>query len=169
MCGETNRPTFGGTIAVLFPREPRFSSSASDSSLSSSPDSVASSSSFSGLSSYSLFFRDADAESRKTKAVFRIDDAETYQTLRGCRDLNMRIEKFGDLSSTAPSTPPLHQFRLDLSHTHRQQPGQSSTDLELELPERLDLGASEKGVVGRQVTVTEAGGAVLGVGIVGYN
>ena len=42
-------------------------------------------------------------------------------------------------------------------------------DLEFELPERLELGVSEKGIVGRQVTVTEAGGAVLGVGIVGFN
>ena len=42
-------------------------------------------------------------------------------------------------------------------------------DLEFDLPERLDLDVSEKGVVGRQVTVSEAGGSILGVGIVGYN
>lgn len=45
----------------------------------------------------------------------------------------------------------------------------SQTEMEFELPERLDLGVSEKGIVGRQVTVREAGGAVLGVGVVGYN
>lgn len=41
--------------------------------------------------------------------------------------------------------------------------------MEFELPARLDLSVSEKGVVGRQVTMREAGGAILGVGIVGYN
>lgn len=41
--------------------------------------------------------------------------------------------------------------------------------MEFELPERLDLGVSEKGVVGRQVTLRQAEGAVLGIGIVGYN
>lgn len=41
--------------------------------------------------------------------------------------------------------------------------------MEIELPERLDLDVSEKGVVGRQVTMRVAGGAILGTGIVGYN
>lgn len=48
-------------------------------------------------------------------------------------------------------------------------PGHCQREMEFELPERLDLGVSEKGVVGRQVTMREAGGAILGVGIVGYN
>jgi hypothetical protein len=43
------------------------------------------------------------------------------------------------------------------------------TEIEFELPERLDLGVSEKGVIGRQVTVREEGGSILGIGIVGYN
>jgi hypothetical protein len=91
MCGDTNRPTFGGTIAVLFPRENRLPSSPA--SLSSSPDSVVSStSSTSTLSSYSLFFRDADTKDRNTKAVFQIDDEDTFATLRGCGNVNVRIE-----------------------------------------------------------------------------
>lgn len=43
------------------------------------------------------------------------------------------------------------------------------TEIEFELPERLDLGVSEKGVIGRQVTVREQGGSILGIGVVGYN
>jgi hypothetical protein len=41
--------------------------------------------------------------------------------------------------------------------------------MEFELPQQLDLGVSEKGVIGRQVTVREEGGTILGIGIVGYN
>ncbi|KAJ5091380.1 hypothetical protein NUU61_006250 [Penicillium alfredii] len=169
MCnGESSRPSFGGTIAVLFPREtPNFNASPQQS-LSSSPSSVASYASSSlSMSSYSLFFRDTDTD-RKTKAVFRMDDTDTYQTLRGCRQVDMRIEKYGDLTTSAPATPPLHQFQLDMSQDQSQSRG-SQTEMEFELPERLDLGVSEKGIVGRQVTVREAGGAVLGVGVVGYN
>lgn len=80
----------------------------------------------------------------------------------------VHFRKFGDLSTTTPSPPPLHQFQLNLSHGAGRHSGPQQ-DLELELPERLDLGVSEKGVVGRQVTVSEASGAILGVGIVGYN
>jgi len=56
-----------------------------------------------------------------------------------------------------------------LSQNHSLKPGHRQTEMEFELPERLDLGVSEKGVVGRQVTMKDTGGAVLGVGIVGYN
>ncbi|KAJ5682675.1 hypothetical protein N7462_005840 [Penicillium macrosclerotiorum] len=171
MCGESNRPTFGGTIAVLFPRESGISSSASERSRPSSPDSIASSttSSTSTLSSYSLFFRDAETADRKTKAIFRFDDAETYAALQECRHVNMRIEKYGDLSTAATTTTsPLHHFHLDLAQSPNLKPTQR-TDMEFDLPERLDLGVSEKGVVGRQVTLSDAGGAILGVGIVGYN
>ncbi|KAJ5391460.1 hypothetical protein N7509_006950 [Penicillium cosmopolitanum] len=167
MCGETNRPTFGGTIAVLFPRDNNLSS---ERSLSSSPDSITSqstSTSTSSLSSYSLFFRDTNDQ--RTKAVFQIDDPETYQTLKGLGNVDMRIEKYGDLSTSFPPTAPLHQFRLDLSQNKCLKPGFHQTEMEFELPERLDLGVSEKGVVGRQVTLREAEGAVLGVGIVGFN
>ncbi|KAJ5904586.1 hypothetical protein N7504_006969 [Penicillium tannophilum] len=165
MCGNSNRPTFGGTIAVLFPRENKFSSNNSETSLSSSPDSVTSSASTSSMSSYSLFFRDPEVESRKTKAIFQIDDAQTYHALRECRQVNMRIEKYGDLSSNGASSAPLHQFQLDFTKNARN----FQRNVEFELPERLDLGVSEKGVVGRQLTMSETDGTILGIGIVGYN
>jgi hypothetical protein len=42
--------------------------------------------------------------------------------------------------------------------------------MEFELPERLDLGVSDKGIVGRQVTVMVEGESVgVGMGIVGYD
>jgi len=77
--------------------------------------------------------------------------------------------KYGDLSTSTANIPPLYQFKLDLSQNHSLKPGHRQTEMEFELPERLDLGVSEKGVVGRQVTMKDTGGAVLGVGIVGYN
>lgn len=94
MCGESNRPTVGGTIAVLFPPDNHSSSAASERSRSSSPDSVASStSSVSSLSSYSLFFRDAEiVDSKNTRAIFQFNDTETYQALREYRQVNMRVE-----------------------------------------------------------------------------
>lgn len=45
----------------------------------------------------------------------------------------------------------------------------NSMEIEFELPERLDLGVSENGVIGRQVTVRDQGGEILGIGVVGYN
>ncbi|OQE24562.1 hypothetical protein PENSTE_c007G07376 [Penicillium steckii] len=167
MCGDTNRPTFGGTIAVLFPQD---SSVSPEKSLSSSPASVLSqstSSSTSSLSAYSLFFRDTN--DHKTKATFRIDDPETYQTLRSYEDVDIRIEKYGDLSTSVPVTAPLHQFRVNLSQDKSLKSFSHEAEIQFELPERLDLGVSEKGIVGRQVTLREAEGAVLGVGIVGFN
>ncbi|KAJ5247081.1 hypothetical protein N7468_002064 [Penicillium chermesinum] len=165
MCGDTTRTANGGTIAVVFPLDQLCSSNSSVASLSSSPDSVTSTAS---MSPYSLFFRDPESNSRKTKATFHIDDADTYNALRGHRQLDMRIEKYGDLSTnTATSPPPLHKFRLDFARG-QSTAGPAPRTVEFELPERLDLGASEKGVVGRQVTM-EAGGSILGVGIVGYN
>ncbi|KAJ5465896.1 hypothetical protein N7530_009683 [Penicillium desertorum] len=180
MCGDTNRPTFGGTIAVLFPRGTHQSSNTSGASLSSSPESVSSfassSSSTASISSYSLFFRDTDAS--KTRAIFRTEDAVTYHALRGCGNVDMRIDtdqrltvrirKFGDLSTTSQSTAPLHQFRLNMEQDKNPRTV-NPTEIEFELPERLDLGVSEKGVIGRQVTVREEGGSILGIGIVGYN
>lgn len=189
MCGESNRPTFGGTIAVLFPPENRLTLSASERSLSSSPDSVASStSSISHSSSYSLFFRDSEKDgSNKTRAIFQFDDNETYKALRGCQYVDMRIEsvfqasrfddymltgfnrKFGDLSTTTPNAAPLHKFRLDFARSSAMRSGHHQAGMELELPEMLDLGVSAKGVVGRQVTMSDENGIVIGVGIVGYN
>ena len=77
--------------------------------------------------------------------------------------------KHGDLSTTNHTSPPLHRFRLDVAQDVAHQGGNSQSQLEFQLPQRLDLGVSEKGVLGRQVTVTEEGGAILGVGVVGYN
>ncbi|KAI2707287.1 hypothetical protein CBS147332_6941 [Penicillium roqueforti] len=171
MCGDTNRPTFGGTIAVLFPRGTHQSSNTSDRSLSSSPESVssfASSSSIASMSSYSLFFRDTDATTPKTRAIFRTQDAETYHALKECRNVHMRIEKFGDLSITSQSISPLHQFRLNMGQDKNCNTA-NPMEIEFELPERLDLGVSDKGVIGRQVTVREQGGSILGIGVVGYN
>ncbi|KAK5796101.1 hypothetical protein VI817_005386 [Penicillium citrinum] len=139
-------------------------------SLSSSPDSVVSqstSSSTSSLSSYSLFFRDTNDQ--KTKGTFQIDDPETYRTLRSYEDVDIRIEKYGDLSTSSPVTAPLHQFRVNLSQHKSLKPESHQTEIQFELPEQLDLGVSEKGIVGRQVTLREAEGTVLGVGIVGFN
>ncbi|KAJ6001337.1 hypothetical protein N7499_002750 [Penicillium canescens] len=171
MCGESNRPTFGGTIAVLFPRENRTSPSPSEISRSSSPESISSFSSTSStasMSSYSLFFRDTDPTTQRTKAIFRMDDTETYHTLRGCGHVDVRIEKYGDISNTSLSNSPLHQFRLEMTQD-RNSKSACQTEMEFELPQRLDLGVSEKGVIGRQVTVREVGGSILGIGIVGYN
>lgn len=54
---------------------------------------------------------------------------------------------------------PLHSFALDTG---------SSNAMEFELPEKLDLGVSERGIIGRQVTLL-FGNTTLGTGIVGYN
>ncbi|CAG8221916.1 unnamed protein product [Penicillium salamii] len=163
MCGDTNRPSLGGTIAVLFPQNQNTSAEAS---LSSSPESVSSftsSSSIASMSSYNLFFRDAQKANR-TKVVLQTNDTETYHALRDYGHLNIRIEKYGDISNTSQSLSPLHQFKLSMD----QDTCSSRTEMEFELPEKLDLGVSETGVIGRQVTVRE-GGLILGIGVVGYN
>jgi hypothetical protein len=87
MCGDTSRPTFGGTIAVLFPQARP--NSVSEMSLSSSPESVSSLSSTASMSSYSLFFRESE---NRTKAIFQMDDEETYNALHGFGHVNVRIE-----------------------------------------------------------------------------
>ncbi|KAJ5767332.1 uncharacterized protein N7511_004948 [Penicillium nucicola] len=169
MCGESTRPTMGGTIAVLFP-ENRTSPSPSEGSRPSSPESISSftsTSSTSSISSYSLFFRDTDP-SQKTKAIFRMDDTETYHALRECGRVDVRIEKYGDISNTSLENTPLHQFRLEMTKD-RNSRSASHTEMVFDLPQRLDLGVSEKGIIGRQVTVREEGGSILGIGIVGYN
>ncbi|KAJ5131241.1 uncharacterized protein N7515_007280 [Penicillium bovifimosum] len=155
MCGETNRPAFGGTIAVLFPQESRPSPRSAEASLSSSPESISSLSS-SSMSSYSLFFRETDATNHKTRAIFRTEDVETYNALRSHGNVDMRIERSGDLSTTSQSSSPLYQFSLDMKK-HKDLKSAHPTEMEFELPERLDLGVSEKGVIGRQVTVREKG------------
>lgn len=58
---------------------------------------------------------------------------------------------------------PLHSFRLNLGNNT----DNAVRKLEFDLP-ALDLGVSETGIVGRQVTLLGEERA-LGVGIVGYN
>lgn len=77
--------------------------------------------------------------------------------------------KYGDLSTKTIQTTPLHSFRLDLARSSTTKPGHCSAEMEFELSERLDLDVSAKGVVGRQVTMSDASGILLGVGVVGYN
>ncbi|KAF7585272.1 hypothetical protein BBP40_011492 [Aspergillus hancockii] len=111
------------------------------------------------MSPYSLFFQEAD---ESTKAVFRIEDARTCDVFRGCSGIDLRIERHGDLTSTLIDDP-LYRFRLRPC-------AKGQAEMEFELPERLDLGVSETGIVGRQVTVLVEGmEAGIGMGIVGYN
>lgn len=79
------------------------------------------------------------------------------------------VRKSGDLSTVTPHIAPLHNFRLDLAQSPGTKSGHIQAEMEFELTEQLDLGVSAKGVIGRQVTVSDADGLVLGVGIVGYN
>lgn len=74
--------------------------------------------------------------------------------------------KYGDISNSS-QYPPLHAFRLNMKEDEVSV--EDATEMEFELPEKLDLGVSDKGVIGRQVTVREEGGSILGIGIVGYN
>jgi hypothetical protein len=73
--------------------------------------------------------------------------------------------KYGDISNSS-QYPPLHEFILNMKEKGSVE---DATAMEFELPEKLDLGVSDKGVIGRQVTVREEGGSILGIGIVGYN
>ncbi|KAF9884705.1 hypothetical protein FE257_001334 [Aspergillus nanangensis] len=114
-------------------------------------------------SSYSLSFRETD--SSQTKAVFRIDDSLILDHFQTCTGIDLRIERHGDLTSKT-SHPPLHRFKL------RRSPEMTDCDsaMEFDLPERLDLGISDTGIVGRQVTVTMEGSSlVMGRGIVGFD
>jgi hypothetical protein len=75
----------------------------------------------------------------------------------------------------SPKSQPLHQFQLQphFSTSQSKSAALSSSELEFSLPERLDLGVSERGIVGRQVTVFATGQAgeviPMGNGIVGYD
>jgi hypothetical protein len=84
------------------------------------------------------------------------------------KGLTVHCRKSGDLSTSSELSTPLYQFSLNLKQ-HKNSKLAHPTEMEFELPERLDLGVSEKGVIGRQVTVKEQGGSILGVGVVGYN
>ena len=82
--------------------------------------------------------------------------------------------KYGDL--TVPITsPPLYDFRVPFSGTRMGGNGHME-EVEVTLPERLELGVSDRGIVGRLVRVSlfgdgvgEDGGVDMGRGIVGYD
>lgn len=84
--------------------------------------------------------------------------------------MHVRIEKYGDLTAENTS-PPLHYFRLPM----KMQEGDG--EFEVALPERLELGVSERGIVGRCVRVgvgmdgigTGTGIVDMGRGVVGYD
>ncbi|KAJ0420523.1 hypothetical protein BJY00DRAFT_312945 [Aspergillus carlsbadensis] len=159
MCGIA-RPSTGHRIAIIFP--PRHPSS---------------STAHPATANYALFFRESDSDSASTTAVFRSKDTSMMDVFRACRGIDLRIERHGDLT-LAPSTllslksQPLHQFQLQ-PHSPPQSKSALSSELEFSLPERLDLGVSERGIVGRQVTVFATGQAgeviPMGNGIVGYD
>ncbi|RHZ45011.1 uncharacterized protein CDV56_100045, partial [Aspergillus thermomutatus] len=85
MCGNTHRPASNGRIAVMFP----------------SPSTKT-------MNTYSLFFHESQSH---TRAIFRLDDAGTREAFGKCESIDLRIERFGDLTS-ALTAPPLHRFRL---------------------------------------------------------
>ncbi|KAI9368103.1 hypothetical protein BJX61DRAFT_546861 [Aspergillus egyptiacus] len=164
MCGIP-RPSTGHRIAIMF----------------SSPDPAGTSSGsptpLPPVQSYTLFFREANSQ---TKAVFRINDTRTINAFCTCRGIDLRIERHGDLTVSSSSSglftsgkmqQPLYRFELlpPLSSSS----GGSFGEMEFDLPERLDLGVSECGIVGRKVTVAAMGAAgeviQMGNGIVGYD
>ncbi|RDH16903.1 hypothetical protein M747DRAFT_108761 [Aspergillus niger ATCC 13496] len=191
MCGPS-RPSSGSLIAVIFPSSsPSSSASSSASSTPSSPSSSTSSSlssndssSSTSNASYNLFFRntthpDLDQRSQTewntsssttTKALFRISDPLTRRSFQESAAVHVRIEKYGDLTAENTS-PPLHYFRLPM----KMQEGDG--EFEVALPERLELGVSERGIVGRCVRVgvgmdgigTGTGIVDMGRGVVGYD
>jgi len=79
----------------------------------------------------------------------------------------IQYRKYGDISNSSQSSAPLHEFKLNMKHDKVS--SKNATEMEFELPEKLELGVSEKGVIGRQVTVCEEGGTILGIGVVGFN
>ncbi|RDK43288.1 hypothetical protein M752DRAFT_326151 [Aspergillus phoenicis ATCC 13157] len=188
MCGPS-RPSSGSLIAVIFPSSSPSSASSSASSTPSSPSSSSSllssndSSSSTSNTSYNLFFRntthpDSDQRSQTwntsttttTKALFRISDPLTRRSFQESAAVHVRIEKYGDLTAENNS-PPLHYFRLPM----KMQEGDG--EFEVALPERLELGVSERGIVGRCVRVgigmdgigTGTGIVDMGRGVVGYD
>ncbi|PYI00926.1 hypothetical protein BO78DRAFT_437112 [Aspergillus sclerotiicarbonarius CBS 121057] len=188
MCGPS-RPSSGKLIAVIFPpsssSSSSFSSSASSasSSFSSSFSSSSSSEEYTGntCTSYSLSFQDPNtttspnSNERKTKALFRISSPKTLSLFRESKGVNVRIEKYGDL--TAPITsPPLYDFKVPFSG-NKVGGKKEEVEVEVTLPERLELGVSERGIVGRLVRVSLFGdgdgnvdeGVDMGRGIVGYD
>ncbi|KAL6238999.1 hypothetical protein BDW75DRAFT_236945 [Aspergillus navahoensis] len=128
--------------------------------------------------SYSLIFQQPTSENPEhTKAVFQIKDSSTINAFRSCQAIDLRIERHGDLTLSSSIHMPLHQFQLrpSVSFPAEQELGASRNENEFEfnLPERLDLNVSERGIIGRQVTVVARGGngevLRMGRGIVGFD
>ncbi|OJJ42756.1 hypothetical protein ASPZODRAFT_20283 [Penicilliopsis zonata CBS 506.65] len=97
-------------------------------------------------SPYPLFFN----RDEKT-TIMRLGEEAS---LASCTALHMRIETHGDISQTAEGSP-LYCFTLD------------PRKRQFDLPE-LELGVSERGIVGRQITLFMDEKEV-GRGIIGYN
>ncbi|EAW07380.1 uncharacterized protein ACLA_020880 [Aspergillus clavatus NRRL 1] len=154
MCGNSSRPSSGGRIAVMFPS----ASTTNHMNLNMN------------INPYTLFFYEGD----RTTAIFRIEDPLTRAAFHDCESIDLRIERHGDLTS-ALTAPPLHQFRLRPSYSRKQGMTAIESEMAFELPEKLDLGVSEKGIVGRTVTVVAEGrmmlrmGMGMGMGVVGYD
>ncbi|PYH83683.1 hypothetical protein BO82DRAFT_400436 [Aspergillus uvarum CBS 121591] len=158
MCGPT-RPSTGNLIAIIFPSLSGTSSSSSSSS-----------------SSYSLTFsHDPRTPDGPTRAIFRFPDSKLWDIFSAARGVDLRIEKSGDLTASAGGSwePPLHWFRVGLegvsSLSLREQARQQ---IEVVLPERLELGVSGTGIVGREVRVAVDGVDALvemGRGVVGFD
>ncbi|PWY92003.1 hypothetical protein BO70DRAFT_326797 [Aspergillus heteromorphus CBS 117.55] len=142
MCGPSRSST-GNLIAIIFPSPPSSSLS------SSSPN-----------TSYALSFEDTEHPNSKTKATFRIPDMKTLAAFQASMAVEVRIERHGDLTSQS-TLPPLYHFRIPAPGTTGKQKqtgsGCEGGEFEVFLPERLELGISERGIVGRQVGVVLEG------------
>ncbi|OJK04416.1 hypothetical protein ASPACDRAFT_108925, partial [Aspergillus aculeatus ATCC 16872] len=156
MCGPT-RPSTGNLIAIIFPSPEKSSSS----------------------SSYSLTFsHDTRTPDGPTRAIFRFRDPRVRDIFAAARGVDLRIEKYGDLTASTGGNcePPLHWFRVGLggiqsSQEQQQQQQQQQQVIEVVLPERLELGVSGTGIVGREVRVAVDGVDAMvemGRGVVGF-
>jgi hypothetical protein len=86
MCGDSCRPAFGGTIAVLFPPA---QSANSDAALSSSPQSMAVQSTIASMFSFYLYFFNGEGN---TRAFFQMKDEATYRAMQSFERIDIRIE-----------------------------------------------------------------------------
>ncbi|KAH7402818.1 hypothetical protein BKA66DRAFT_518448 [Pyrenochaeta sp. MPI-SDFR-AT-0127] len=73
------------------------------------------------------------------------------------------IHRDGDLSTTSPTiaTNPLYSFPLD-----------SALDIGMQLPQKLDLGVGDAGIIGRRISVmtkSTEGPLTVAEGIIGWN
>ncbi|PYI32641.1 hypothetical protein BP00DRAFT_456191 [Aspergillus indologenus CBS 114.80] len=159
MCGPP-RPSTGNLIAILFPSPAKSSSTSS---------------------SYSLTFsHDPRTPDGPTRAIFRFPDPKVREIFSAARGVDLRIEKYGDLTASVAGggcEAPLYWFRVSLSSLslrgrELEQQQQQQQQIEVVLPERLELGVSGTGIVGREVRVAVEGVDALvemGRGVVGFD